>query len=143
MLLSFLIKDIVPPSLNHTYKQGKRRYLSPKAKKFKEDFAILLGANKDRFRANLLLRDSLIKLKIYVCLPTWKTKDGRVRKNDISNRIKLIEDAFFDAIGLDDSYVWDIQVIKVVGPEKGILIQLDKSKELTQQDMVALHFSSS
>lgn len=140
MKLSFFIEGVIPPSLNHTYKQGKRRYLSPKAKKFKEDFALILGPNKNRFKANLMLKDKLIKIRMHICLPTWKTKDGRIRKNDVSNRIKLTEDAFFDAIGLDDSYVWDIQVIKVVGKNKGILIQIDESEEVTEQEMLQLHF---
>lgn len=45
--------------------------------------------------------------------PVWRNKDGSVKKRDASNLIKIAEDAFIEAIGIDDSRFWEVSVKKV------------------------------
>lgn len=83
-----------PPTINHYLKQGKwGRFLSPEAKAFKAEIkALWFEMGMPRFS----IVDKL-KLEIYVYHP-----DNR--KRDISNIIKIIEDALQDAGFYDNDY---------------------------------------
>lgn len=41
--------------------------------------------------------------------------DSRYKKNDVTNRMKLFEDALCDATGCDDSQHWVVTLVKAVG----------------------------
>ncbi len=43
----------------------------------------------------------------------WTTKDGRMRRADVSNRIKLLEDVVAAVIHFDDSQVVDLRARKL------------------------------
>jgi Holliday junction resolvase RusA-like endonuclease len=43
--------------------------------------------------------------------------DSRYKKNDVTNRMKLFEDALCDATGTDDSQHWNVTIVKAVGEE--------------------------
>ena len=45
------------------------------------------------------------------------TKDGRVKRMDVSNLIKSAEDAIMDLIGLDDKFVFKVTCEKVALPK--------------------------
>ena len=40
------------------------------------------------------------------------TKDGRIKRLDVSNRIKILEDALANWLGFDDSQVWHVSATK-------------------------------
>lgn len=40
---------------------------------------------------------------------------SRYKKNDVTNRMKLFEDALCDATGTDDSQHWNVTLVKAVG----------------------------
>lgn len=42
----------------------------------------------------------------------WLTPKGRPRRSDLSNLIKLLEDAIFTAIGIDDCCVFEVRAVK-------------------------------
>lgn len=52
-------------------------------------------------------KDKLIKLDFYLIFnkARFVSKKGEIKKKDYKNHIKLIEDAFFRCVGLDDSFV--------------------------------------
>lgn len=88
----------VPPSLNNAYATVRgRRVLSSEGKTFKEAAALWaqIGARRQRFKVEKGDRLSLTMLLHF--------KDGRRR--DISNAVKLAEDAIAEALGFDDCAV--------------------------------------
>ena len=54
-----------------------------------------------------------LRLEIEVYRPDWYNKDLTIKKADISNRIKTLEDSVFKHLGADDSLVWEINAKKM------------------------------
>lgn len=107
--------SLVAPSINSAYNGTRRRFSSKEVKAFKKG----LSEELKNFKVPFDLNSKKLDLNIYVSLPTWLTKDGRIRRNDISNRIKVSEDTFFEALGIEDSSNWRVSATKVCGyPEK-------------------------
>lgn len=113
-----------PPSANHawsTNRQGKR-FLSKAGAAFKlrVKAAVLQVAH-----ASHLGREESLRLTIELYGPfslffstTWPEEaQHRHKQLDISNRIKLLEDAVFEALGLNDSQVSKIIIERFVLPE--------------------------
>jgi Holliday junction resolvase RusA-like endonuclease len=102
----FKAQVTMPPSVNHAYFTGShgRRVLSTEGKKYKaqvrEMFCHLTPGSTIWFTLRITLGMALY------------FKNGKVRTFDASNRIKLLEDAVFDAIGIDDSRVRRLEVEK-------------------------------
>lgn len=112
ILYRFFIND-VPPSINGAYGGKAKRYLSPKVKKFKKKVEQAIYADPKSYFAGKALSEKKLVFNMYVCKKDWFTKDGRVKRNDITNRIKIFEDAVMEALGLDDSHVWSFHVHKI------------------------------
>lgn len=103
----------VPPSTNQIYKQvGYRRVPSKKLKDFKDACANwMLGHQQELRTAHKELipyvRDNhWIQLNIFLCLQRrdiW-TQQNTIKKLDASNRIKALEDAISDMMGIDDRF---------------------------------------
>lgn len=64
--------------------------------------------------------DRLYRLTIECWSPRWFTKKGTIFKSDVSNRIKIAEDAICEAIGIDDSLIFELMVVKRVGDIKTV-----------------------
>jgi len=98
--------------------RGKFRVLSPSARAWKEDTEALL-------RTLDLPHMEAKPLRVTVCVHrNWLTKDGRVKKADVQNREKALLDVIFPVIGVDDSYVWDLRLIKVQDTEEKTEIEI-------------------
>jgi Holliday junction resolvase RusA-like endonuclease len=116
----------VPPSVNNCYMplpnggRCRNKLYKDFAKKF-DDWAVINYQSVNRVKkmikpwrkVGLVLTFSLPESKIY-------TKTGTIKKYDISNRIKVIEDAISNLICLDDSNFWEIKAIKTVGETEGV-----------------------
>jgi len=103
----------LPPSSNaiykHFYDKRKRKIVRASADPllaYKEEVRLWALCNKRLcIRANELLRDEKsIRVKAWVTLEKSRiwTKDGRPKKNDVSNRGKALFDGLADVIGIDD-----------------------------------------
>ena len=113
----------LPPSVNKLYfVKGGRKILSSDGRALKEQMraivskAVALNATSVE---NRKLRVSLTFFFPLVENKGWsqgKSK-SRYKKVDVSNRIKLVEDALFSAIGVDDSQVFELLVRKEQGEE--------------------------
>lgn len=100
----------MPPSVNHAYATVRgRRVLSREGKAYKAEVAARARRVADGRAAPLWL-----SLTITLRLPLL-FKNGRVRKFDASNRIKLLEDALCEGLGVDDSRVLRLSVEKQDG----------------------------
>lgn len=104
--------DGLPPPLRRAYLQrGRMRFLSSEARKFKLDVFVAVRKlfavthptwDKDCFTLNIAFHSS-----------SWLNKNGSVKKRDCTNLIKVAEDAFSEAIGIDDSRFWKVTAEKI------------------------------
>lgn len=121
----------LPPTVNHAYvtKKNGGRFLSQEGRRFKESAAALLRA---KYGAALRGLDADAPYGLGVRFgfravenETWpKRAKRRYKKFDVSNRIKLLEDALCSACDLDDSQFLDVVLEKRVSehPETTIWI---------------------
>ena len=121
----------LPPTVNHAYVNKKTggRFLSKEGRRFKESAAALFRA---KYGAALRGLDANAPYGLavrfgfpYVENETWpKRAARRYKKWDLSNRVKLLEDALCSACELDDSQFLDVVLEKRVSdsPETTIWI---------------------
>ena len=110
------------PSINHLYfNWNNRRILTKEARKLKEEIK-----EHCNFLPNILkgLND---KLKVEVEIhENWFTKKWEVKRKDISNREKFLIDAIFDALGIDDKFIFEHTMKKVQSESEFATIRIDK-----------------
>lgn len=107
-----IVVPFLPPSVNKAYFQkGPRRILTTAGKKFKLETKTHIART---YPAELMQirKDVPMGLVVELVFPnesdiynrTWpNTAKTRYKRMDVSNRIKLFEDALSDATGVDDS----------------------------------------
>ena len=110
----------MPISANKAYVNiGKgRRKLSPEGKVFKR---VIIDAITPTIAVSKAEIFSGIPLELQIDLyfkalenKGWpKTCKSRYKRIDVSNRVKLLEDAIFEAFGLDDKLVFSLKVTKL------------------------------
>jgi len=97
----------LPPSVNHAYFQkGNRRILTAKGKKFKVEVKTHIARNCPHVLDFFNREDPytiIFSLYFEAVHTVGKTAKSRYKKIDVSNRVKLLEDALTDACGHDDS----------------------------------------
>lgn len=102
----------LPPTTNHAFIQrGRFRVLAPEARKWKEQVEAQVAA------LNLEAPMGLLMVSIRFYSARWMCKNGSVRKTDVANREKLLIDAVFKTLGIDDSNIFLLSLEKVTGPE--------------------------
>jgi len=133
-----------PMSLNHAWvnqARGKGRFLTKEAKRFKvevraEVLREHLGSTSSLGRDdNLLMRIHLFGPPELFFSKGWpKAAEHRHKAVDISNRIKVLEDAVFEALGLDDSQVQRLEVERftVQGIAPHACVELEKYESTEQ-----------
>ena len=104
----------MPPSSNHLYAGTVRRYPSAGFKAWKRDFDKWSMANS---KAVLEARNAICALRpsqaLHVSRTYWfnyssvMTQSHRPKRNDTSNRIKALDDAIAQLLGIDDCRFWD------------------------------------
>ena len=97
------------PTINHLYGQhGFRKYLKPEAKRMREQIEeVVKSQPRDLFENEIALK---IVVEIY---EDWMTKTGTVKRKDISNREKFLIDSVFEALEIDDKYIFEHIMKKV------------------------------
>lgn len=113
-----LLKNIpMPPSSNHIYStiyQTGRRAKTRDALQFESDFSkwalvngYKLGVLKNHLQTfnkkNIKLK---FERKFYFLKEKIYYKDGKIKKLDVSNYIKMIDDALAKAINIDDCHIF-------------------------------------
>jgi len=108
---------MLAPSVNGYWKVAKwgGRYITPKGIAFKKLVALAVGARKLNWAKPL-------KLEIELHSDKWWTKKGTISKTagDVDNYCKSSLDSLFACFEMDDSQVFDLHVVKVVGTEKTV-----------------------
>lgn len=97
-------------SLNHAYRsfidwktRRVRRALTSEGKAFKDEvmgvvMAARVKAPAGRFTLSLHFHGN------------WDTLAGRPRRRDLSNHVKLLEDAICEALGVDDCWIRRVEI---------------------------------
>lgn len=98
----------LPPSTNHAYVTVRgRRMLSKEGKKFKLETTSYLSRNYPG-ELQLFQKNTAYGVLFTIWTPDLENKgwpekaETRYKRFDGSNRVKLIEDALVDAVGVDD-----------------------------------------
>jgi Holliday junction resolvase RusA-like endonuclease len=105
-----LALPFLPPSVNKLFTTVRdpdtgviKRVLTQNARRVRRLIQAMIGDTLDPSR--------LYELRIDVYLRAW-TKSGKVRRVDLSNRVKFLEDCVCGALGIDDSHVFRIVLEK-------------------------------
>jgi Holliday junction resolvase RusA-like endonuclease len=108
------MKIILPfktPTINHLYwHRGNIKIMKTEAKELREKIIELI--NKKIFKHEIeYLVDKELKVRIEI-YEDWYNKDLTVKKKDIQNREKFLVDSVFNALDIDDKYVFECSFIK-------------------------------
>jgi len=128
----------VPPSTNKLYTVIRgRKSLSRKGKKYKRKIAELVA---QEYPIPLgFTRDDAFHLSIRLVFDIFTKTEGaknRFIKWDVSNRVKALEDAVCESLGIDDSQILKIEIEKVCRAEnetEQTIVALTKLPESTLQ----------
>ena len=129
-----LFKFPVPPSTNGLYKNvGKRRARSEAYREYIHecDEWESLNAYAVSVARSAIENINLVSLELEFNLPQEKlfTKKGEVKRYDLSNRIKALEDQLFKMLGRDDSCVFEIKSVKYLSDLNSVNITIRDYKE--------------
>ncbi len=109
------------PSINHLHgHRGYRWYLKPEGKELKEYIS--------RCVAETYCEEDLREKKLSVSIDiyeNWLTKKGLVARKDLKNREKFLIDSVFQALGLDDKFIYVHKMQKVQSETEKSIIKID------------------
>lgn len=130
-MIHFFINMPMSPSLNHAYKTvGNRRIKSQELCSYQAEmmrWGLTRIKELRKIRALIELSENKkLRLELIFFFPQEKlyTKSGNVKKLDVSNRIKAIEDAFFKLIDIDDRFVFQVVAEKRQAETEKISLQI-------------------
>lgn len=113
-MLYFLNIDFKPVTWNSAYRKlgvGRGMFMSKDAIRFKRKVAMCCRDQLSHFEVK---PNHVLKFRAYICLPNFITKKGLPSKTagDLDNYWKLTADAICSALGVDDSLIWDLTLVK-------------------------------
>ena len=98
------------PSVNHLYGfRGFRKYLKTEAKKLREEIDKIVKSYPYSDKQDL--KDKPLKVVVYL-YEDWYCLNGSVKRVDVDNRAKFLLDSVFNALGIDDRYIFELTMIK-------------------------------
>lgn len=125
-----------PPSVNNAYAYSKYKDRMVRSKAHCEYDKLFQTWRLNHYQvlrnAGNTLRGHRLRLDLCFYCSTDTAKGG-VRKIDLSNRIKLIEDQLARSLGIDDSYIFVITAIKRDVP-KGVDSRVDVKIRIISMD---------
>jgi Holliday junction resolvase RusA-like endonuclease len=116
------MKIIIPfktPTINHLYwHRGNMKIMTKEAKMIREKIKSICS-NLDSSE----LKEK--KLRVYIEIyENWKTKKGEVKRIDVLNREKFLNDSIFEAIGIDDKFIFEQTFRKVQSNSEKAIIDI-------------------
>ena len=105
------------PTINHLYGRSfkhNRPYMKPEAKKLREEIKEIIvnqafplfSGGENRFKVTVAIHEN------------WYTKKNTVKRKDVANREKFLIDSVFEALGIEDKFIFDHRMIKIQDIEK-------------------------
>ena len=133
-MITQLCEFVVPgtaPSYNSCFKVAfklKQIYLSTEAKEFKKKVMIYCPPIK--------LDDTDLVILEVDFISAWICKNGKLKKKDCQNMDKLLVDALFAKLGVDDSHLQKITVQKIHSyTTDKTVIRVSTTKHLPGEDV--------
>lgn len=112
----------LPPSVNKLFATVRdkntgalKRVLTTEARRIRRLILAMVRGNAEP--------DRLYELEVSVHLRAF-TSDGSVRKVDLTNRVKFLEDCLCSALGIDDSHIFRVTLRKVHSEQEQTRIEL-------------------
>jgi Holliday junction resolvase RusA-like endonuclease len=110
------------PTINHLYwHRGNMKIMTKEARALKQEINIISCSSIPQG----FMPNKGVALKVDVEIhENWFTKDGSVKKKDISNREKFLIDAIFDALGIDDKFIFQNTMRKIQDTSEFAIIKI-------------------
>ena len=100
------------PTINHLYGQrGSMRFLKREAKELKVKIKDIVNTYLETHSTGIPVGVVPVKVTTYI-YEDWYCKNGTVKRVDIANREKFLIDSVFDALGIDDKFIFEHTMIK-------------------------------
>lgn len=98
------------PSVNHLYfHRGNIKILSTEARHLSKQIEAIVGPFLSQIEE---IKDKHLKVSVEIH-EDWYTKKNEVYKKDVANREKFLIDQIFKFLGIDDKYIFEINVKKI------------------------------
>lgn len=127
-----IVLPFLPPSVNKLFATIRdkntgtiKRVLTTEARRIRRLILALVSGTADP--------DRLYELRVDVHLRAF-TADGSVRKVDLTNRIKFLEDTLCAALGIDDSRIFAVTLRKLHSDTEQTVIELRPLANQSGQD---------
>jgi len=99
------------PSVNHLYGfNGCRKFLTTEAKKLREEIEKIVR-DTEHLEDREIFMSKPLKVTTYI-YEDWYCKNGNVKRADVANREKFLIDSVFNALGIDDKFIFEHTLIK-------------------------------
>ncbi len=114
------------PTINKAYwHHGNIKMITKVAREIREKIIEIVNADTSQyFKEDFPLNTKKLAVTIEV-YEDWYFKNGNVRQTDIANREKFLIDSIFKALGIDDRYIFMIQMIKKQSKEEKAIIKIE------------------
>lgn len=117
-----IVLPFLPPSVNKLFSTVRdkhtgalKRVLTAHARRVRRLILALVHGSADP--------DRLYEFDVTVRLQAF-CRDGSVRKVDLTNRVKFLEDCVCSALGIDDSRIFRVTLAKLHGSDEQTTIEL-------------------
>lgn len=128
-LCEFVVPGKIPPSYSASFKINyglRQTYLSQEARSFKDKVKVHMPSHKLRLKGT----DRLIMHNKYHA--DWYFKNGRIKKKDVQNLDRLLVDAVFKGLGIDDSNLFCVINEKVQSEKEKTIVKLYLANEVEE-----------
>lgn len=108
------------PTINHLYGRHSRGFMFVKkeAKDLKEEIRKIIIKSLP-FVCSDLNKGLKVRVEIH---ENWFSKKGTVLRKDVANREKFLIDSVFDALDIDDKFIFEHNFIKIQDTENEFAI---------------------
>jgi len=118
------------PTINHLYGHFRgRKFIKKEAKELRADIIDII--NEQRKQLGFDIRDfqeRQLKVRVEVH-EDWYCKNGAVKRKDVSNREKFLIDTVFEALDLEDKFIWEHEMAKIQSDEEFFTVDVDVFNE--------------
>ena len=110
------------PTINHLYwHRGNIKIMKTEAKKLRKEIKEIVQADTCGLYD---IQDCKLSVQCEIH-EDWMCKNGSVKRIDISNREKFLIDSVFEALGIEDKFIFEHRMIKVQDKEEFSIIKIE------------------
>jgi len=118
------MKIIIPfktPTINHLYwHKGNIKIMKTEAKELRKEIREIVWKDTCGLCD---LEDVKLKVNIKI-YEDWLCKNGSVKKKDVMNREKFLIDSVFDALNIDDKFIFEHSMKKVQSKKEQVIVEI-------------------